>query len=465
MMNTSQYSSNIEMLSAKNTLIESEFMSKFKDPHLLSLKQHYEQENDRGFEIESSIQVKVNKLTEDVIDFEWSYRNGNKNDTINEFKIEWHCLNTNEHFEHRCPPNINRYVIKKLKSGFTYCVRVFAIKNANTLANRSKNIILQMCAPPDVPILKLRACNFKYITMEWTKPISYGEAHVIAYKIYVDGKVEAVLSADQTIFTLSKGEPCHEYTFQVQAMTSDEGLTSPISAPLVVIWPGIMVPNLREIENEKGILRLGWDDPVLTGNIKISYYRVIAECEYNGQVEIVGPLDSNIHECEFTTLNNGKHKIYLEINAYGLTEPFLSKPVIIDFGSRPEAPVLAYEIPGLEQRSKLDRIASSLANKRDRLLKIITNNQFKESHKNSVLPKAVSTLRQLDEALNDCLKLIGTYTGYFVVNLSWTCHQSQPSIRLLGYRVYVNGKQYGVDLHESIKSIRVKVSYLIILQF
>jgi hypothetical protein len=54
--------------------------------------------------------------------------------------------------------------------------------------------------------------------MEWNKPMSYGEAPIVAYKIYVDGKVEAVLSADQTVFTLSKGEPCHEYSFQIQVI-------------------------------------------------------------------------------------------------------------------------------------------------------------------------------------------------------------------------------------------------------
>lgn len=61
-----------------------------------------------------------------------------------------------------------------------------------------------------------RACNFKYITMEWNRPMSYGEAPIVAYKIFIDGKVEAVLSSDQTVFTLSKGEPCHEYVFQIQ---------------------------------------------------------------------------------------------------------------------------------------------------------------------------------------------------------------------------------------------------------
>lgn len=52
--------------------------------------------------------------------------------------------------------------------------------------------------------------------MEWNRPMSYGESPIVAYKIYVDGKVEAVLSSDQTVFTLSKGEPCHEYMFQIQ---------------------------------------------------------------------------------------------------------------------------------------------------------------------------------------------------------------------------------------------------------
>jgi hypothetical protein len=36
--------------------------------------------------------------------------------------------------------------------------------------------------------------------------------------------------------------------------------------------------------------------------------------------------------------------------------------------------------------------------------------------------------------------------------------QTNPSVKLYGFRVYINGKQYGADLAESIRSIRVNLS-------
>jgi hypothetical protein len=237
-------------------------------------------------------------------------------------------------------------------------------------------------------------------------------------------------------------------------MTAEENLSSPLSQPLKVMWPGIKVPNIRIIEHDGGILRVGWEEPTISGNAKVSFYRVVAECEQTGQSVFVGPLDANINECEFNTLASGRQRIYLEVNAYGSAEPFTSTPIFIDFGHKPDAPHLTVQVFGLEERKRLDRIAASLANKRDRLLRLVTNSQVKDTVS---LSKAMSTLRQCDDTLNECLKMIAHYSGYFIVNLTWTCYQPNPLVKLLGFRVFINDEQYGVDLPESVRTIRVKV--------
>jgi hypothetical protein len=63
-----------------------------------------------------------------------------------------------------------------------------------------------------------RACNFKYITIEWNRSRSYGDALIVGYKVYIDGKAIAVVSAEQTAFTLSNGISCHDYSFQIQVL-------------------------------------------------------------------------------------------------------------------------------------------------------------------------------------------------------------------------------------------------------
>ncbi len=459
LINANQFinSNSIEMLTQKGSIIDYEARNggTQADSQVVQLKKFYEHENNYELSGDQTIPVKVNKIADDYVEIDWSKYN--KQDGLQEYKVEWHCLNTNEHLENRLASTVLNNRIKRLKSGYTYCIKVSAMKNANTVVNRSKNILVELNASPDAPVLKLRACNYKYITMEWNKPKSYGETSIIAYKLYVDGKTEAILSADQNIFTLSKGKSGHEYTFQVQAMTAEEHVSSPLSAALIVIWPGITVPNIRQIENENGLLRLGWDEPVITGNMKISYFRVLAESQETGEIIVQGPFDSNIRECDFHGLERGKYKIHLEITAYGLAEPFCSNAIYVDFGSRPEAPYLNVQVSGQEQRKKLDKIAASLANKRDRLVKTIHLNKNKDANK-SVLPKSISLLRQIDEALNDCLKLIANYSGYFIANLSWSCNQTNQMTKIIGFRVYINNRQYGGDLHESIRSIRVKVN-------
>ena len=193
---------------------------------------------------------------------------------------------------------------------------------------------------------------------------------------------------------------------------------------------------------------------------KVSYYRVLTECEHTGEQTVHGPFENDVRECLISNMNVGKHKLTLEIYACEVDEPFLSKPLYLDFSYNPEAPTLVATIPGLEKRVKIERVASSLCNKRDRLLKIVTNCPQSRHRVNnrSLVPKAMVTLRQLDDALNDCLKLVANFTGYFIVNLCWTCEQPNPMIKLAGFRVYINDKQYGVDLNTTVKNIRIKFS-------
>ncbi len=238
-----------------------------RDTHVISLKKHYEKESENDFDGETTIPIKITKLTEDYFDLDWSAYV--KHSNYDEFKVYWHCLDNNEHFEQRCAPSLCKYRVKNLNSGFTYCVRVAAIQNNSVVVNKSKYYIVQTSAPPDAPVVKLRARNSNYLTFEWNKPSSYGDAKIVAYKIYIDGKSEAVLSSDQSTFTLDKGEPCHEYSFQVQAICSSEKYSSLVSAPLLAIWPGIMAPGFRELANDNGRIRVGWDEPVIAGNTKV----------------------------------------------------------------------------------------------------------------------------------------------------------------------------------------------------
>ena len=80
---------------------------------VLSLKKYYETENDRDQYGDSTIPIRVKKLNENSIDFDWSRYA--RQEGVNEFRVDWHCLETNEHLEYRCLKNILSYRIQKLK--------------------------------------------------------------------------------------------------------------------------------------------------------------------------------------------------------------------------------------------------------------------------------------------------------------------------------------------------------------
>lgn len=200
-------------------------------------------------------------------------------------------------------------------------------------------------------------------------------------------------------------------------------------------------------------MRITWDEPVISGGAKIAYFRVIAENEYTGRVKIQGPFEESIRECEFSNLEVGRHKIHLEITIHGSVDTLCSNPIYVDIGQKPEAPNLQVQVLGLAERKQLDKIASNLINKRDRLLRVVT---FSKDAKTNI-PKSMASLRHLEEALDDCLKLLANYTGFIVANLAWSCYQQNQLVRLLGFRIYVNGKQYGSDLNASARSVRIKV--------
>lgn len=151
----------IPSISKKGLLAENSQMNKFNDSQVVALKKYYENENSNDPEEEAGVQIRVMKLAEDYVDLDWS--KNNKSDSFDEFKIQIHCLNTNEHSEVRLPQHTTYHRLKKLRSGFSYSIRLCTVRKVNEVVCRSKYLIIQTSAPPDSPTLKLRFFRFSFI--------------------------------------------------------------------------------------------------------------------------------------------------------------------------------------------------------------------------------------------------------------------------------------------------------------
>ena len=92
--------------------------------------------------------------------------------------------------------------------------------------------------------------------------------------MYIDGICEAINAPDQIIFNYTTGKFCVEYSFQVQALT-DNDLASKPSDPLLVKWPGVIPPTIRQLPSDtNSALKLGWDLPYCTDGIEVKHYKV-----------------------------------------------------------------------------------------------------------------------------------------------------------------------------------------------
>ena len=98
-----------------------------------------------------------------------------------------------------------------------------------------------------------------------------------------------------------------------------------------------------------------------------------------------------------------------------------------------------------------------------RLVSVISNHDArglstrKVHEGDHVIHKAAENLIQTEQLLDDCLSSLNHYTGHLLAHISWTCPQSNPDIRVSGYRVMIDGQMYGATLQAGVKNIRIKV--------
>ena len=120
-----------------------------------------------------------------------------------------------------------------------------------------------------------RACNFKYIAIQWEEPASYGDALIVGYKVFINGVVEAVLGQDQRSYSFTNGKWCKEYIFQVQALTNNDELHSKPSDPLLVTWPGVQSPVINRAPSVNGnCVTVRWISPDVTDGVRMKHFKV-----------------------------------------------------------------------------------------------------------------------------------------------------------------------------------------------
>ncbi|XP_041347758.1 uncharacterized protein LOC121367568 [Gigantopelta aegis] len=414
---------------------------------------------------EHEIPLKITKVTENSITLDWS--GFLDTEGVAYYKIQWSSVAQPAQREVRLSEKDSNCVINKCLPGTTHFVRLVACKDDGQIVDKSKQLTMQTSAPPDSPVVSVRACNFRYIAVQWDKANTYGEALVTGYKVYVNGIVEAVLTKDQLNYTYTHGKWCHEYAFQVQALTACERLNSKPSEPLIIPWPGAKAPAIYRIPSvSSSSLRVGWEEPYATEGVKVKHYKLCCvEEDTEKVIQSIGPIHPDTREAEFKHLKKGNYCVYLEVHLYGTSDVVRSDMIRMQPALSPDPPHITATIVGLEERRQIEKFTCDLVNKRDRLIRAVGHKLKKigalahpvRAEKSEDVILGAHTLTRVEEMLEDCFNALENYTGQLIAHVSWQCTQRNPDMLVTGYKVLIDGKQYGNAMHSGIKTVRIKL--------
>ena len=53
--------------------------------------------------------------------------------------------------------------------------------------------------------------------------------------------------------------------------------------------------------------------------------------------------------------------------------------------------------------------------------------------------------------------------GQLIAHVSWQCPQTNEDVHLSGFKVLVDGKQYGSSMHSGVRTVRLQVCLLVCL--
>ncbi|XP_023933288.1 uncharacterized protein LOC106180596 isoform X1 [Lingula anatina] len=409
--------------------------------------------------------VRVAKVTHTSIHLDWfTY---SPPEGIACYKMQWTSVAQPTQREFKLSPQESSCILQKCYPGTNHFIRLVALGADGRILEKSKQVVVQTSAPPEAPVVSLRACNFNYTAIQWEKPTTFGVANITGYKVYVNGVVEAVVGPDQYHYCYTKGQGCKEYVYQVKALTADDQLCSKPSEPFVVTWPGMKTPLLQRVPTvSSNSIKVMWEEPYVTEGVKIKNYRVYLEDESSGMtVQTIFPIHPDVREAEFHNLKQGIYLVYLEILVYNSNTVFRADPIRVQPRIAPDPPQITVTVAGLEERRQIERVTCELLNKRDKLLRNLNNptlmgaaSVFRKKDSGEVSSRTSENLQHVESMLVDCFSSINHYTGHLMAHVSWQCPQSDPDMVVSGYKVLVDGKQYGSTLHSGMRTVRIKLS-------
>ncbi|PFX18395.1 Titin [Stylophora pistillata] len=420
--------------------------------------------------------VNVPSTSNTSFSFEWTHP-PEILDTADHYVIKWSSVVQPQVQELTLPLMRTCHMIKDCSPGTNHFLVVAAVNAAGGLVSRSEQYLVQTSAPVQQPVLKLRLCCQTSITIEWSKPTTFGDAEIDHYELMVNRKSEAQLDVEFSEYKFNTFESCHEYTFVLKAVSTKPTCDSRWSEPLVVTCPGSEKPQIARIQSHQvNCISLGWKPPLLKGGAEVASYKVYY-LEDNGELVTSGsfttnektikhgPLPSQTEKDELFPVSPDRY-YWVMLQLELLPDDCLavcSEPIRTRAAVSPDSPLISLEVECLDERRRLEERICELTYKRDRLQKIVS------SLKNSIVVKGsrekenkivevTNSSLEVHSELSDALEDIKEYTGSISTLIRWSRPHDDGDAVVSGYQVFVDGARYGKILSQRSLETRLKLS-------
>ncbi|CAF0725940.1 unnamed protein product [Rotaria sordida] len=276
------------------------------------------------------IPLKIEAINEEKLHLDWT--SFLPTAEIRAYYIHYTCLNNGEVQTMKVLKRFRHFVLRGLRPGFTYGIMVMAAdKNGGVLYISDKTTV-QMNAPPNAPIVAISERTTDRVKLEWRPAASYGEITVVGYQIFVNNRLAAILAHDQLTYTLTNGTSCDIYTVHVKALSNDKNIVSPMSRGVQFSWPGIKPGAFKRMDDgQTGIIIVVWEHPQLEDEMeKLIGFKLYSENLTTHAVRLHGDYDAATHQATIHDLNNGKYRLWLEIQSENYC--VRARPIIIISG-------------------------------------------------------------------------------------------------------------------------------------
>ena len=80
------------------------------------------------------------------------------------------------------------------------------------------------------------------------------------------------------------------------------------------------------------------------------------------------------------------------------------------------------------------------------------------AEKNEDVVLSAHSLTRLEELMEESFTALQAHTGQLTAHVSWQCPQSNPEVTLGGFKVLVDGKQYGSPMHSGVRTVKIQVN-------